>query len=189
MDIQNTYDKILQDLKNETRPLLKLKEEDFKECFLALGNSFENLKNSYNDKKSEEEIKQTLCILDHTTNHSPIFEGILCRILKADFITTEIKIYCLSATQGMIIQRRNFLGEKLPDFYLDTLELLLKSKDPELYEWTLRTIDETGSQGKSLAKTILSSRPRFLKMLNSHYRNSHDLIEMLTNKWGLSVKR
>lgn len=180
MNIENTYNDVLVSLKKEKRPLLKQNDDDFKELFLALGNSL----NSIEMHESKEMIKKVLCILDHTTNHSPIFEGILCKILKSKDVPTDLKVYTLSTTQKFIIQRRNFMGEPLPSFYIDTLSDLLDVKDPELYEWTLRTIDEMGVQGKKLVHKILKTRPRFLQMLKKHNQNSHDIIEMLLVKWG-----
>ncbi len=190
MDINQKYQEIINALKEGKRSLTSIKEPEFKELFIKLGEAFQRIEdeNSSNLNDDLQSIERILCILEHSRNFSPIFEGLLCRLLKSTKLPNQLKIYALGASQGFIIQRRNFLGESLPGFYLETLELLLDSDDPELYEWNLRIIDETGNQGKKLAEKILKTRPRFLKMLNKHNRNSHDIIQMLIEKWGLRVR-
>jgi len=122
--------------------------------------------------------------MDHSRNSHEMFEGTLCKLLHHPRSDQDLVIYTLCATQKYIIQRRNFTGDKLPDYYLDAIRKLLKTKNPETKEWTLRTIDQMGAQGKKLANDILKVRPRFLSLLNKHNRNSHEIIEMLLKRWN-----
>lgn len=177
MDILNTYQNILSTIKDNKRPNLQYSKEDFLILFEGLGHAFTEV--------DEEKIIHILCILDHCASKTEIFEGLLCKILKSDQFSTKIKIYTLSTTQKFIIQRRNQHGEPLPSYYLEAVTALLKTKDAELFEWSLRSIDEMGPQGRPLVHEILKHRPKGFKLFNKHWRNSHELIEMLLEKWNL----
>ena len=178
LDVQKLYQQILQGIVGEKRPLIPLNPEEARELFVMLGTSL--------DQKQWERVKKVLCVLGHTHSYQEIFEGPLCKILNRQDPPHSIKIFALTASTRHVIQRRNQLSQSLPPYYLEAVGSLLTTKSAELKEWVLRTIDEMGYQGKTLAPPVLKNRPRSWHMFNLHHRNSHDIIEWLVKKWGLS---
>ena len=176
MDIARTYTQIIDDLKNHHRPRVIFGDQDFNQLLQAL----------YHALAAEEwrEAEKIFCLLNHSSRPHAIFEGLLCQALNRHSIPSRIKIFALGASASYIIERRNQLALKLPAFYLDAIRALLPTRDAELKEWTLRTIDAMGPQGKPLVEDILRHRPRSWAMLNRHHRHSHDIIERLVSKWG-----
>lgn len=176
MDIQKLYLQTLAELRKDHRPKHQFTREQFIFLFQELSKALE--------AKDWELMEKIFCLLNNVNRSHEILEGLICKILNRKQVPPPIKIFALNASGKYIIQRRNQLGDKLPAFYLEAIRSLLPSKNVELKEWVLRTIDEMGDQGKPLIGDILKHRPRFLAMFNKHNRHSHDIIELLVKKWG-----
>ena len=61
---------------------------------------------------------------------------------------------------------------------------LLKHQDPEVVEWTLRTIESLGHQSIMLKEDVLKARPGITALFNKHKKNSQDLVDFLIKRWS-----
>jgi hypothetical protein len=74
-------------------------------------------------------------------------------------------------------------GVMISGVYFDLLKKLLKNKNPEVLEWTLRTIDSMGPMSLRLKKEVLEARPGLMKFFNQHQKSSSQIIELLEKQW------
>lgn len=173
--LKSTYDEALDKLKKGERPQFHLKEEILSFCC----DHWEEL----NKQKSHEtNFLPMLCILDHSKKGSlkfvqPIIETIHERREK------DLIVYTLSASHKVILEECVRLGERVPFDFIKALKVPLKSKEPEVVEWTLRTIEALGHQSIILKDDVLQAKPGLLALFNEHRKNSKDLIEYLSRRW------
>jgi hypothetical protein len=76
-------------------------------------------------------------------------------------------------------------GNMMPSEFFDILKNLLKTKSPELLEWTLRTIESMGPLNFRLKTEIINSRPGMKKIFNSHLRACDEIINLLESQWKI----
>lgn len=170
MNITEKYEKLLKDLELGHRALIRYSQEEVE--FLA--------HNLSNDQKNRE-IILTLIIHSATPHH--LFEVVLIKLLKENLPTNE-QIFCLNAARKHILEARRIKGLRLEFDFLEVLKSLLFSKDPEIVEWTLRTIEECGSQGIYFLKEFDKIKPPPWKWFNKHHRAAREIIAMLERRWS-----
>ena len=95
----------------------------------------------------------------------------------------DLVIYLLAASQKHVIGEALRTGDMIQEEYFQTLRELLKNKNPEVMEWTLRTIESLGPLSTRLKKEVLEAKPGFLKFFNQHQKASSQIIELLENQW------
>lgn len=173
MDINLKYQEIIEQLKQGHRYLKPLDKNDV-----------QILNDALNSEIDSEQIKKIFCILDNTQTNAIELKDSIIKMLENSNINDEIKIYALEASRKHIIDSYFKRGKRLPGEYIMCLQKLLESKNPELQEWTLRTIDECGSQSIIFRETVKKIRPRFFKIYNKHYRAVLQLCEYLERRWS-----
>lgn len=175
MDIDKEFSAVIEKLKNNERPLLKYTQEQFEEI-----NSIwtELLKDSNTD-----ELIKVYCVLDNTQNYSNIFEKNIYDVFNSS-LSDQIFIYNLSASSKHIINYYHKKGERVPFTLLEELKKLLTHKNPEVLEWTLRTIEQLGSQAIFLKDDIINNKPGMLSLFDKHKKASKQIIEMLEKRWS-----
>lgn len=175
------YLETIEKLKNNQRPLLKLDEE----FVFILIEAFENLKLKTN-QELELELKKILCLLSHTQNFSlkflKYFKEICENKLKFK-LTDDLIIYYLTASEKQIISPFLKEGHPLPEFYVLYLKSLLKHSNPEVLEWTLRTISSTGPFTKLFKIEIRNLKPKLHLIFNKHQRWAFEIIDFLEKEW------
>ena len=178
MNLKEEYEKTLEKLKAGQRPLLDYPATELNE----LEKHFE--------KAIEEEdhltLKMVLCLLDHMKRGNQQFEKALMKCLQREGKESDIIIYSLNASVKHIIGVYQLAGNKLPLDYMTTLKNLLYSKNYEIVEWALRTLDETGNRGRILKDDLKKIRPSKLTF-NRHKLEVIKLINYIEGKWGRHV--
>lgn len=173
MDIEKRYQDIIDALKKGHRYLEPINKEHLATLSEAIHNT-----------EDDEQLKKIFCILDNTQSNCREMAEPLISFLKKDSVSVDLKVYALEATRKHIIDGHFKNGRRLPGEYLMALKGLLKQKDPELLEWTLRVIDECGSQSIFFREDVKNIRPSFFKIYNKHYRAILQLCEYLERRWS-----
>ncbi|WP_127717390.1 hypothetical protein [Halobacteriovorax sp. HLS] len=175
MYVDQEFEKIILKLKNEQRPLIKYSPEEF----AKINDHWTSLL----EKRSYSELYKVFCILDNTQNYSDLFsENIYKTFLEVN--EPQTIIYNLSAASKHIISYNHKLGQRVPFDLITKLKELLTHKDPEVLEWTLRTIEQLGSQAIFLKDDIINARPGMLAIFDKHKKASKQIIEMLEKRWS-----
>lgn len=173
------YQDTIEKLKMGHRPQVKLTPE------LVSGLKVEWEKALNNG--SSEVITKILCILDNTQNTTSELNEQFFKTLKT-FKDHDLLVYTLSASQKHVVAEALRSGTMISMEFFDILKTLLLDKNPEVKEWTLRTIESMGPLSLRLKKEVLEARPGFMKLFNEHQKKSAQLIEFLENEWKRMLK-
>ncbi len=171
MEINTIYKDILEDLKLGGRALRRFNTQELKELEGILATS------------QGEELQKVLCIIEHSMSFHPAFEPLLLKILNAE-TDSEILVFALNASRKHILSSYQQQGKRVEFSFLEALQKLLYSKSPEVVEWTLRTIEEMGSQGIFFKKDLNNIKPAPWKWFNEHQRSVREIIAMLEHRWS-----
>ncbi|MDO9181749.1 MAG: hypothetical protein Q7U04_05045 [Bacteriovorax sp.] len=176
MNYQELYNQIIEKLKKHERPLIKLTPE------LVAELKSEWHKALMSAKTDDTVIKKILCILDNTQN--------MTSELNEEFIATfekikdqDLLIYTLAASQKHVIGESLRSGTMISAVYFEKLKELLKNNNPEVVEWTLRTIETMGPLSLRLVKDVRAIKPGIFKFLNQHQKSSSQIIELMEKQW------
>lgn len=176
---QRIYQDTIEKLKNGQRPQIKLTPE----LLLELKLEWEKALANGTDKVLQNEtIKKILCILDNSQSTTSELNELFIKTLK-EIKDHELIIYTLSASQKHVIADGLKNGKMISIEYFDILKNLLLSKNPEIKEWTLRTIETMGPLSLRFKKEVLAARPGMMKIFNQHQKASAQLIEYLEKEW------
>ena len=173
------YQETIEKLKNGQRPQIKLTLELIDELKRVWEKT---LVKGQEQLKQIETIKKILCILDNTQNTSSEFNELFIKTLN-EISDHQILIYTLSASQKHVIADGLKNGKMISMDYFLVLKELLLNKNPEIKEWTLRTIETMGPLSLRFKNEVLSVKPGFLKVFNQHQKNCFQLIEYLEKEW------
>ena len=171
MEINNIYKNILEDLKLGGRGLRRFNALELKELEGILVNS------------QGEQLQKVLCVIEHSMSFHPPFEPLLLKILTTE-TDSEILVFALNASRKHILSAHQQQGKRIEFNFLKVLQKLLYSKSPEVVEWTLRTIEEMGSQGIFFKKDLNNIKPAPWKWFNEHQRSVREIIAMLEHRWS-----
>lgn len=176
--IPELYAEIIEKLKNDQRPKItltpELKEEIIKIWTYALKGNHDDL------------LKQIFCILDNAQTTTSEFNELFFRSLK-EIKNSELIIYALAASQKHIVEHAFKTGNMISYEYFEALKKLLLDSNPEVKEWTLRTIETMGPMSLRLKQEVLKAKPTLLSLLNKHQKASAQIIDYLEREWN-SVK-
>lgn len=164
--LENLYQDTLIKLKNGQRPQIKLTPELINE-----------IKANWH-----ESLLKALCVLNHTQNTSAEFNELLITALK-EIKNTETLIFLLGVSEKHIISHSLMTGNIMPYEFFEILKILLQTKNSELKEWTLRSVESMGPLNRRLQNEIRQSRPGLNKFFNSHLRASDEIINLLEKQW------
>ncbi len=175
MNLDSEFNRIIEKLKKNERPLTKYSEEEF--------SKLNSIWNDLLQEKKNHELTKIYCILDNTQNYSNIFSENIYQTFKLNN-DPEIIIFNLSAASKHIINFHHKKGERVPFELIEVLKELLTHNNPEVLEWTLRTIEQLGSQAIFLKDDIINSKPGILSLFDKHKKASKQIIEMLEKRWS-----
>jgi hypothetical protein len=176
---ERIYKETIEKLKNGQRPQVKLTPELLSEMRAEWEKALA--------EKSTETIRKVLCILDNAQNTTSEFNELFFKTLK-EIKDHELIVYCLSASQKHVIADALKTGKMISLEYFEILKKLLLDKNPEIKEWTLRTIETMGPLSMRLKNEVLAAKPGLMKMFNQHQKASAQLIEYLENEWKRMLK-
>lgn len=176
MNYQELYTQTIEKLKRNERPLIRLTPELITELKSAWHKAIEG------DLIDEAALTKILCILDNTQNYTSelneYFFGTFKKIKNHELI-----IYVLAASQKHVVNESLRTGVMIPAVYFDHLRELLKNKNPEVLEWTLRTIESMGPLSMRLKQEVREVKPSFLKLFNTHQKSAIQIIDLLEQQW------
>ena len=181
---QALYQATIEKLKLGQRPQVKLTPELIAELKTEWESSF----TSGVEKASQLEIiKKILCILDNTQNSTSELNELFIKTLK-EIKDHDLIVYCLAASQKHVIADGLKTGKMISYEYFEILKTLLLENNPEVKEWTLRTIESMGPLGLRLKTEVLNAKPGIMKLFNKHQKASAQIIDYLESEWKRMLK-
>jgi hypothetical protein len=176
MNYHDQYIQIIEKLKKDERPLIKLSPEFITE----LKTEWEKILELEDIPASN--LVKILCILDNTQNFSFAFNECFLQTFQK-ISDPELLIYTLAASQKHIINESLRTGVMIPPFYFEQLKKLLNHKNPEVVEWTLRNIESMGPLSLRLKEDVRKINLSFFKLFNTHQKACTQIIELLEKQW------
>lgn len=176
MNIEELYTDTIDKLKNNVRPHVKLTPD----LILELKNKWQEAISKASVDESM--LKKILCILDNTQNMSSEFNEQFIETFKK-VKNHDLLIYTLAASQKHVIAEALRSGQMISIEYFEQLKILLKSKNPEVLEWTLRSIESMGPLSMRLKQDVREVKPSFLKLFNTHQKSALQIVELLEKQW------
>lgn len=173
--LETLYIETIEKLRNDIRPRVMLTPEIKAEIKSVWE---EALKKS----GQEERLKQVFCLLDNAAMSTGEFNELFFRTLK-EIKNPDLLIYALAASRKHVVENALKTGEMISFEYFEGLKILLTHKNPEIKEWTLRTIETLGPMSLRLKQEVLRARPSLLSLLNKHQKASAQIIDYLENEW------
>jgi hypothetical protein len=186
------YDKIIQEIEQDRRPLLKFSDEEIETILIEFSNCFQiqNLE-KMNLKEIENNLSMFFCLLTNTQTTSKTFQSILIKsqeILKKSYLDKTKKVDLIvmffSSLMKQFIDHSQKTSDRYPDWLYETLRYYLNHHDPEVLEWTLRTIESMGHESFKFRDDIKKLRPSLLKIFNTHQRYAFEIVELLEKQWS-----
>jgi hypothetical protein len=178
MDIDRHYNQILSNINHGQRGLVRFEREELNFLLTTLEANLEN----------HELLEKILCLMNHSATAFLGFENALIRCLNSD-LPSHLIVFTLNCSRKHIVQARGQKGHRLTYDFLEALKKKLYSRSPEVVEWTLRTIEECGSQGVYFLAEFDKIKPPPWKWFNEHQRAVREIIAMLERRWGKHEKR
>ena len=176
MNYQDLYLDTISKLKSNQRPLIKLTPE----LMFELKTEWQKI--ILETMIDEKNLLKILCILDNTQNQSREFNELFLSTLEK-VTNDQILIHTLGACQKHIISESLKSGDMIPAAFFLHLKNNLKTRNPEVLEWTLRTIESMGPLSLRLKKEVQMIKPGFFKFINPHQKSSFLIIELLEKQW------
>lgn len=181
-EISKQYETIINDLKEGKRVHLHLKDDAIK----LLQDSWQSCLDEMTPEALQL-LEKIICIVDHCHQFDSIWTELIIKSLQYFKNKTEYNemiVLTLGTAHTHVILSHQRLGERIPMKFVKELEGLLETQDPDVLEWTLRTIEALGRQSLFLKERVLASRPGFLKRFQTKWKNSVELIKFMEDNWG-----
>lgn len=179
MTQENSFDQIhatlISRLQNGERPHLEFDTTLLEEISLKWTNALEH--------SSHSEIDAIMCVLEHARHPSDRFDDLFFLTLEKDLPKNQL-IFTLGASWKHMLGRWSRSGDRLPMRYLEILRKFLNHPEMELKEWSLRTIDQVGPQGRLLKDDILAAKAGWRGLFNPHAKAVTQLAQMLEKRWS-----
>lgn len=168
MNLDERYSTIMKSVEQDHRGLVRYSAEEVDELVRLLA--------------SKKDLEKVLFLIEHSAMPNQAFEEGILAVLKAE-IPDHLIIFSLNAARKHILQARFNKGHRLEFEFLEALKILLHHRNPEVVEWTLRTIEECGNQGVYFLSDLDKIKPAPWKWFNAHQRAVRELIELLERRW------
>lgn len=178
LDVEQFFQHIINELKRGNRPRLKLSPEQFT-TYKDYWSSALLEEPSQRKKK----LIPLLGILDQAINSHPDIAALFIKTIKEEQ-DPELLVYLLSGAAKHIIEDSHKKGDRVSFDFLQVLEGTLQHKDGEVLEWTLRCIEQLGSQSIFFKKQVLARKPGFLQSFNKHNKTARELTAYLEKRWS-----
>jgi hypothetical protein len=175
MDLEKKYSSIIENLKSVNRALIKLEPHEIDEILKV-----------WNAGVEQDQLQKILCIVDHTTNYTTKFEDLICSEISNNK-NSETLIFLLGAAQKHIISASAKEGFPPSSKFMSLLKEIFNSSisdQPEVLEWLLRTVEQTGMKSILFKEIILKKKPGFSSHFNQHKKACKEIIELLERRWA-----
>jgi len=175
MNLHEAYSKIIRELESGGRALQRYSDSEVSWLATELDRLLDHV--------GDPDFEKVLCLIDHSANTHRQFEAPLLKALTKD-LSPSLSVFILNCCRKHIIVERFKKGHRLEFGFLEALKRLLYSSSPEVVEWTLRTIEECGSQGVYFLQEFDKIKPPPWKWFNQHQRSVREIITMLERRWS-----
>lgn len=173
MNIEAIYQKVLSELKEGHRALQRFTKAEMEELESLLEKNL----------PAGNDLEKIFCLIEHAATPQLSLEPILLKALEQKLSSPQL-VFALNCARKHIIQARQARGMRLSFEFLEVLKKLLYSDSPEVVEWTLRSIEECGSQGVYFLREFDKIKPPPWKWFNEHQRAVREIIALLERRWG-----
>lgn len=175
MDIQTTYQKILSQLEQGHRALVRFSNDELEELNQLLPRVLE--------QQDWQQMEALLCIIEHSAGLYGKFEKNILKVMDSA-IPDSLIVFAMNCARKHIIDARFQRGQRLDYEFLELLKKLLFHSNPEVVEWTLRLIESCGNQGVYFLKEFDKIKPPPWKWFNAHQRAVREIITLLERRWS-----
>lgn len=176
--IELIYVEVIEKLKKGHRPQIKLDTETIEEIAISWSKALESFSESF----PKDHLKKIFCILDNSQNSTDKFDELFLKTLN-EIKDHDLIVYCLSASQKHMITESFKSGKMISFEYFNILKKLINHSQPEVKEWSLRTIETLGPLSLRLKDDVLKAKPGLDKLFNKHKKASAEIIEALERDW------
>lgn len=181
--IDEIYQNVISRLSDSSRARVELTEQNLEKIIEEYE---DKIKSSIDIENKKLLLKKYFFILSHANltsqkTHQSLLNAF--EFIKEKKLDTDYFIFLLSAIRRQFIDHQSRTGDKIPMDLIAHLKSLLTNKNPEILEWTLRTIENLGPQSLFFEKEILKLKPSLTKILNVHQRNSFMLVDLIKDNW------
>ena len=131
-------------------------------------------------------LKKILCLVKYSKEISPLFDSLFIETfhqLRKFQECDKLIVFALGASWRHIIERSHKTGERIDHRFMDSLKALLNHKNPEILEWTLRTIDQMGGEALYFKDAIMKIRLGVGYFFQRNKKASFKIIQMLLKRW------
>lgn len=180
MNIDELYQKTIESLEKGERALNRFTKDE-------LGQLVEQLEAELKNQDTAR-LEKILCLVDHTATDDGRFGPAIREALSKN-LAPRLLVFALNCARKHVIQAKFKRGHRLDGEFLIILQKLLHSKEPEVVEWTLRTIEECGNQGVFFLRDLDKIKPAPWKWFNPHQRAVREIITMLERRWSRFEKQ
>lgn len=146
----------------------------------------ETLENEFHksiEQKDTEKIEKLLCILDHLQPMNDRWKKVLINIIQLE--NTRLSVLALGTSHRHVLHHHQRKGERVGFDFMKVLENLLETNDPEILEWTLRTIEALGGQSIFFKQKVLAAKPNLFQRFQNKWKNANNLIKFMEENWKI----
>ncbi len=174
-EFDKIYAELLLRLQKDERPHLELSKE-------VLNQIIELWQKALAEADSQV-INSIMCVLDYTRNTYDLFDELFYKTLEAP-LSEQTLVFAMGASWKHMLGRWSRSGDRIPMRYIEILRSFLNSKNDELVEWSLRTIDQIGPQGRLLQKEISQNRMKLKSFISPKAKAITQLVDMFEKRWS-----
>ncbi|PIP89494.1 MAG: hypothetical protein COW01_03280 [Bdellovibrionales bacterium CG12_big_fil_rev_8_21_14_0_65_38_15] len=174
-EFDKIYGELMNRLEKDERPHLELSDDVL--------NQIKNLWTNALETQDNQRINSIMCVLDYTRHTYDLFDDHFYQTLESTLSHTTL-VFTLGASWKHMLGRWSRSGDRITMRYIEILRTFLNSKNHELVEWSLRTIDQIGPQGRLLQKEIAQNKMKLKSLINPRAKAITQLVEMFEKRWS-----
>lgn len=170
MELAQLSQKIREDIARGSRALQRLEPATLKLLNIDLRSSDPSL------------ISQAILIATHSSHSETTLAKALTELLQRE-LPVKDTILLLNATRLHVVEGSFKAGERLQQDFLEALRSKLYHPRAEVREWTLRLVDQCGTQSIVFRGDLDKIKPKLWQLLRAEWRVVLELITFIQRKW------
>ena len=177
--LEESYRLVLEDLEKEKHIQLVLSESLLDEIERRWEESLEH------SRPSRIKLRPIFCVLENAKTLVDRFDRLFWKTLRCLQMDGESLVFALGCLHRQVLDRCERKGERPPSELISCLKHLLKHSDPEVVQWSLRTVERMGTMGLLLKEEVCNACPGFLEsIVNPHKKASRQIAVLLEKRWS-----
>ncbi len=170
MELASLAQKIRDDIARGSRALQRLETSTLKKLITDL------------QSQDPAIVSQAILIATHSSHSETILAPTLTQLLKTE-LGMKDTILLLNAARLHVVEGSFKAGERLSHEFLEALRSKLYHPRAEVREWTLRLVDQCGTQSIVFRSDLDKIKPRFWQLVKAEWRVVLELITFIQRKW------